>query len=152
MLFPFASRLVFLCNDVLHLLAKCCLFRQVFFFLLAQCFEMLLVTLVDDGRRSLKTCPNLFAQFFGYRSNFAVLLMQFLQLVEGTNYVFFVGKVLSRFTQLRLQLQVFLEIIFARFPIEVQQVVKLLNVQLVVAPQFASVLWGYGLNLFPLLL
>ena len=78
--------------------------------------------------------------------------MQFLQLVEGADDIRFVSQLLSSLTKLGLSLQIFLEVIFAGLAVQFQQVVELLNIQLVVAPQFVGFLSGNVLNLFPLVL
>ena len=92
---------------------------------------MLLVAFVDDGACRLESCPYLFAQLFCHRSHLAVFLMQFLQAVECVDDILFVGEFLCRLAQGGLCLEVFLEVVFACFGVEFQQVVVLLYIELV---------------------
>ena len=113
---------------------------------------MLLVALVDDGRGSLEACPHLFAQVFRHRADLAILGVELLQLVEGADDVGLLSELLSSFAELCLQFQVLLEVVFAGFVVELQQVVELLNVELVVAPQLIGLLGRHSLDVAPLLL
>src|SRR3712207_8428712 len=72
---------------------------------------MLLMFLVDNGRCGLETAPYLLSQLFGNGTYFTVLLVEFLQLMEGANDVFFLIELLRGLTKGRLEFQVFLEVI-----------------------------------------
>ena len=50
----------------------------------------------------------------------------------------------------RLLLQVLLEVVFSGLAVEVDEVVELLHVELVVAPELVGLLGGHGLDLLPL--
>ena len=89
---------------------------------------MLLVLLVDHGAGILEAGPDRLAQILGYRTDFAVLLMQVLQLVEGRDNVWLFCQFFGSLTQLGLRLQVLLEVVLARLVVELQQVVELLHV------------------------
>ena len=78
--------------------------------------------------------------------------MQLLQLMESTDYICLVGQFLSSFTQFGFQLQVLLKVVFTSLAIKLQQVIELLNIQLVVAPQLVSMFCGYILYFAPLFL
>ena len=125
---PVGGVLVFLLGDGFHLLAECGLACQVFLFLGAQLFEVLLVALVDYGRRSLEACPYLLAQFLCDRTYLAILLVQLLQLVERADDVLLVGELLCSLAELGLHLEVLLEVVFASLRVELEQVVELLYI------------------------
>ena len=78
--------------------------------------------------------------------------MQLLQLVEGADDIVLVGQFLGSLTQACLGLEVLLEVQLAGFAIQLQQVVELLHIELVVAPQLVGFLSGNGLDVAPLLL
>ena len=113
---------------------------------------MLLVAFVDDGAGGLEACPDLFAELFGDGSRLPVFLVQLLQLVEGADDIRLVGQFLRRLAEAGLLLEVLLEVVFARLPVEVQQVIELLDVELVVPPQFVRFLCRHHLDFFPFLL
>ena len=54
--------------------------------------------------------------------------------MEGADDILLVCKFLRSFAKLCFLLKILLEIVFACLTVEVQQIVKLFNVQLVVAP------------------
>ena len=58
--------------------------------------------LVDDRRCSFEAAPDFLAFFLGHGSCLAILLMEFLQLMEGTNHIWLVGEFLGLFTQMSL--------------------------------------------------
>ena len=152
MVLPVGGVLVFLLGNGFHLFAECGLACQVFLFLGAQLFEVLLVALVDDGRGSLEACPNLLAQLLGHGAYLAILLVELLQLVESADGIGLVGELLCSFAEQCLLLQVLLEIILAQLAVEVEQVIILLDIELVVAPQLVGLLGGHCLDVFPFLL
>ena len=80
------------------------------------------------------------------------MLVQFLQLVEGADDVGLVGQLLGSLTQTRLHFKVLLEVVFASLAVQFQQVVELLHVELIVAPQLVSALSRHSLDFAPLLL
>ena len=134
----------------LHTFAECSLAEEVVFFLLLLGKEEILVTLVDDGRSRLETIPHLIAQFLSYRTGFAELSVQLLQLVEGANHIFLLGELLSGFADARFNLQVLLEVIFAHLMIDAQEVVALLHIVVVVFPSVGDVFGRDGANFLPL--
>ena len=113
---------------------------------------MLLVFLVDYCRSGLEACPNLLSQFFCHGASLTILLMQFLQLMEGTDNVALISQFLGSLTKFGLYLKVFLKIILTSLTVKVQQVVELLYIQLIIPPQLVGLLGRNGLNLLPLLL
>ena len=78
--------------------------------------------------------------------------MQLLQLVECADDIAFVGQLLCRFTEFCLYFKVFLEVVFAGFAVQFQQVVILFYVQLVVAPQLVGFFRRNEFELLPFLL
>ena len=74
--------------------------------------------------------------------------MQFLQLMESADDIFFLIELLGGLTKTRLDFQVFLEVIFAGLAIQLEQVVELFHIKLVVAPELVGFL---GRNLFDFL-
>ena len=152
MLLPVGSALVFELANLLYLLAEGCLACKILLLAGTQVLEVLLMTLVDDGRCSLEAGPYLLAQLLGNGACLAILLMEFLQLVERADYVLLVGKLLCSLTQLGLYLKILLEIVLASLRVELQQVVILLNVELIVAPQLAGFICRHSLDVLPLLL
>ena len=133
-LVPVAAVLVFLSSNGLYLLAEGCLTLQVFFLFGAQSLKVLLVALVDYGAGCLEALPDFLAQLLAYRTDLTILLMQLLQLMEGTDNIAFFGQLLSSLAELGLQLQILLEVIFTGLAIQFQQVVELLYIQLIVTP------------------
>ncbi len=113
---------------------------------------MLLVALVDYCRCLLEACPYLLSEVFGHWSGLAVLLVKLLQLVESADNVWLVGKFLGGFAQACLYLEVLLEVVFACFDVQFQQVVELLHIELVVAPQLVGLVSRHSLDFLPLLL
>ena len=152
MLLPVGSALVFELANLLYLLAESGLACEVFLFTGAKVLKVLLMTLVDDGRCSLEACPDLLAQLLGNGTCLTILLVKFLQLVECADYIFLIGELLSSLTQLGLYLKILLEIVLASLRVELQQVVILLDIELVVAPQLAGFLCRHSLDVLPLLL
>ena len=152
MAFPVASAFVLLRSYGLNALAQGRFLGEVLLFLGADVLEMLLMTLVDDRRRGLEACPYLLSELLGHRTCLAILLMQLLQLVERAYHIGLFGEFLRSLAETRLELEVLLEVVLTRLAIEFQQVVVLLHVQLVVAPQLAGVLRRHALYLLPLLL
>ena len=108
------------------------------------------MALVDSGGCLLEAIPQVFAEFFGHGTGFAVFLMEFLQLVEGGNGVLDFGQLLGGFAEVGLDFQIFLEVIGAEFMIQSQLIVELFHVELVVFPQLGSSFSGHGLDFFPL--
>ena len=149
---PVATALVLLRSDGFYLLAEFGLLLQVLFLTGTDALEMLLMAFVDDGRSSLEAVPDLFAQVFRHRTYLAILLMQLLQLVEGTDDVVLLGQLLGSLAELCLQLQIFLEVVFTGLAVQFQQVIELLYIQLVVTPQLVGLLGRHGLDVTPLLL
>ena len=113
---------------------------------------MLLVTTVHGSRGCFEACPYFVAQFFGYRSCVAEFLMQFLQLMESGNHIRFVCQFLGGFAKMILYFKILLEVIFTEFVIQFQKVVELLDIQLVVLPQFVNLGLRHDFNFVPLLL
>ena len=150
--FPVAAALVLLGSDSLYLLAERCLLGEVVLLLGTQVFEVLLVALIDDSRRSLEAVPYFLAQLAGYGTSLAILLMQLLQLVEGTDDICLFSQLLCSLAKLGLDFQVLLEVIFTCLAVQLQQVVELLHIQLVVTPQFVGLLCWHVLDFFPLFL
>ena len=72
--------------------------------------------------------------------------------MECADNVFLVSQALCVFAKFLFQLQVFLEVVFSCLVIQFEQVVELLNIELIVAPQFVGLLCRNSLNFFPLLL
>ena len=110
------------------------------------------MALVDNRRSRLEALPDFLAQLLADRTNLTVFLMQLLQLVEGADDILFVGQLLGSLAEFGLQLQILLEVIFTSLAIQLQQVIELLDIQLIVAPQFVSLVSGDVLNLTPLVL
>ena len=110
------------------------------------------MTLVHNSRGSLEAGPHLLTKLLGHGAGLAILLMQLLKLVERAYNVFLVSQVLGSLTQLGLYLEVLLEVILACLAVKLQQVIELLHIKLVVAPQLACALCRHSLYLFPLLL
>ena len=152
MLFPVLGGLVLLLGYGFHFLTEGCLTVEVFLLFGSYLLEVLLVTLVDYCRSGFEAAPYLLTQLLGNGSDFAVLLMQFLQLIECADDIFFLGELLGSFAKLRLQFEILLEVILACFAVELQQVVELLYIELITAPQFRRLLCRYGLDVLPLLL
>ena len=75
--------------------------------------------------------------------------MKFLQLVEGAYHVALICQLFSGFAEVCLYFEVFLEVVFARLVVELKQVVVLLYVQLVVAPQLVGLFRRHELYLPP---
>ena len=134
MFFPIGTRLVLLGSNGFHLLAKFSLTLKILLFLGTKTFKMLLMTLVNDGRCSLEALPNLLTQFLANGTNLTIFLMEFLQLMEGADNIFFICQLLSSFTKLGLQLQILLEVILTGLAIQLEQIIELLNIQLIVTP------------------
>ena len=152
MALPVGSTLVLFLGNSFHLLAQLGLFLQILLFLGTEILEVLLVALVDDRRGGLETGPYLLAQVSGHRACLAVLLVQFLQLVEGAYHVGFLGQFLSGFADLDLQVEVLLEVVLTGLAVELEQVVELLLIVMVVVPELFRLLGRYRLDVFPLLL
>jgi hypothetical protein len=93
-LLPVAGTFVFFLCYGLYFFAELCLPGQVFFLLRANVLEVLLVLFVDDSRSCLEAGPDFFAQFLAYRAGLTEFLMQFLQLVESTDDIFFLVELL----------------------------------------------------------
>ena len=127
-LLPVGSALVLSLAELLYLLAESGLASQILLLLSAKVLEVLLVALVDYGRRSLEACPYLLAQFLCDRTYLAILLVQLLQLVERADDVLLVGELLCSLAELGLHLEVLLEVVFASLRVELEQVVELLYI------------------------
>ena len=110
------------------------------------------MTLIDDGRCSLEALPDLLAVLLADRTHLTVLVVEFLQLEEGADGVGLVGQSLGSLAEARLGLEILLEVELAGFAVKLQQVVELLDVELVVAPQLVGPLCGHALDVAPLLL
>ena len=151
-LLPVGGAFVFFLGNGFHLLAEGRFLLQVLLFPGAQVVEVLLVLLVDDGGSGLEACPHLLAQVFGHGACLAEFLVELLQLVEGADDVFLVVELLGGLAETRLYFKVFLEVVFAGFAIELEQVVELLYIELVAAPKLVGFLGGHGLDVFPFLL
>ena len=141
-----------LCSHSLGFLTEGSLAGKIFLFLTSQFLEVLLMALVNNSGSSLETVPDVLAELLGHRSHFAILLMQFLQLVEGADDVFLVGKFFGSLAEFGFEFKVLLEVVLACLAVELQQVVELLHVELVVAPEFACPFCRHGTGLFPFLL
>ena len=102
MTLPIATAFILLSNDSFNFLAEGCLLGQIVFLLGTKTFKMLLMTLVDNGRGSFETSPNLFAKFLADRTCLAIFLMQLLQLMESADYIGLFGQFLCSFTKLCL--------------------------------------------------
>ena len=150
--FPLGSSLDGIQVDRLQLFAERSLLFEVLLLLSADFLKVLLVLLVDHGACRLETAPDLLAQFLGNRTDFAVLLVQVLQLVEGRDDIRLLVELFSSFAECGLSLEVFLEVIFTCLAVEFQKVVELLHVELVVAPQLISLVGRHGLDILPFLL
>ena len=72
--------------------------------------------------------------------------------VPGERGIGLVGEFLCSLAEQCLLLQVLLEIILAQLAVEVEQVIILLDIELVVAPQLVGLLGGHCLDVFPFLL
>ena len=152
MAFPVGIALILFLSNSLHLLAEGGLAGEVVFLLRTHIVEVLLVALVDHCRGRLEAVPDFLALLFGHRTRLAVLLMKLLKLMEGTDHVGLVGEFLSLFAEMRFLLQILLEVIFACLTVEVEQVVELLYVELIVAPELIGLIGRHSFNLFPFLL
>ena len=113
---------------------------------------MVSVTLVYYGAGSLEALPYFFTQFLCNRTDFAELVVQLLKTVESTYHILFCSQLLCCFAECGLCLKILLEVIFASFEVQFQQVIELLQAQLVVVPQLCCVLWWYRLYLVPFIL
>ena len=102
MTLPIATAFILLSNDSFHFLAEGCLLGQIVFLLGTKTFKMLLMTLVDNGRGSFETSPNLFAKLLADGTCLTVFLMQLLQLMESADYIGLFGQFLCSFTELCL--------------------------------------------------
>lgn len=78
--------------------------------------------------------------------------MEFLQLVESRDDIFFLVEFLSSLAEFGLCLKILLEVVFTSLVVELQQVVELLYVELIAAPELVGLVGRNGLNLFPFLL
>ena len=78
--------------------------------------------------------------------------MKLLQLVESAYNILFVCKFLCSLTQMGLCFQVLFEVQFTCLAVQLQQVIELLHIELIVAPQFVGTLSRNVLYLTPLLL
>ena len=78
--------------------------------------------------------------------------MELLELVERTDNIFFVGQILCDLTETGLGLEILLEILVAGDAVQTEHVVKLLDIQLIVAPELIGLLGGHVLDFTPLLL
>ena len=152
MLLPVAAALVLFGSDSLHLLAKLGLAGQVILFFGTDALEVLLVALVDDGAGSLETVPDFLTLLLGHRTNLAILLMEFLQLMEGADDIRLVGQLLCGLTEALLLLLILTEVVFAGFAVQTEHIIELLHIELIVTPQFIGLLGRYILDLTPLLL
>ena len=121
---PFGSELVLLLVDGFYLLTECSLLLEVFLLLGTQLLEVLLMLLVDNRAGSLEPAPNLLTQLLGYRAYFAILCVEFLQLVESRDDIFFLVEFLSSLAELGLCLKILLEVVFTSLVVELQQVVE----------------------------
>ena len=152
MFLPVGCTFVFFLGNSLHLFAESCLFGKIVFFLCPQLLEVLLMFLVDHSAGCLEAGPYLLSLFLGHRTDFAILLMQLLQLVERTDDVVYLVEFLGSLTEFGLELQVLLEVKLAGFTVEFQQVVELFHIELIVTPQFIGFLGWHSLDFLPLLL
>ena len=149
---PLCSGLDGIQVDSLQLLAKCRLQFEILLFLSADILKVLLMLLVNHGAGSLESAPDLLAQFLGNRTDFTVLLVQVLQLMEGRDDILFLIEFFGSFAERSLCLEVFLEVIFTCLTVELQKVVELLHVELVVLPYLVRLVGRHGLDIFPFLL
>ncbi len=78
--------------------------------------------------------------------------MELLQLMEGADDIRLIGQFLCCFAETVLDFQVLLEVILAGFAVQLQQIIELLHVQLIVAPQLVGLLSGNKTDLLPFLL
>ena len=149
---PFGSELVLLLVDGFYLLAECSLLLEVFLLLGTQLLEVLLMLLVDNRAGSLEPAPYLLTQLLGHWAYLAILCVEFLQLVEGRDNIFFLVEFLGSLAELGLCLKILLEVVFTSLVVELQQVVELLYVELIAAPELVGLVGRNGLYLFPFLL
>ena len=133
-----------------QLLAEGCLLGQILFLGLLDSLEVSLMTFVDHGGSVLEACPQLLAYLLGYGSGLLPFLVQLLKLVECLYHVGHFGQCLCLLAQTGLGFQVLLEVIVAQLMTQFQQVIELFYVELVILPQFGSLLGRYGLYLLPL--
>ena len=78
--------------------------------------------------------------------------MEFLQLMESADDIRLISQFLCCFAETVLDFQVLLEVILAGFAVQLQQIIELLHVQLIVAPQLIGLLSGNKTDLLPFLL
>ena len=90
------------------------------------------------------------AQVFLHGSRLAILHVEVLELARGADDVLLLGQFFGSLAERRLLLQVLLEVVFPGLAVEVDEVVELLHVELVVAPELVGLLGGHGLDLLPL--
>ena len=107
---------------------------------------------VDNGRSIFKSFPDTVSQFFCHRSDVAEFLMKFLQLVESGDRVIGFCQLFGSFTQISFLFQVFLEVVFSEFIVQLHHVIELLGIVLVVFPQFIGLVCRYQFNVVPFLL
>ena len=98
MLFPVGTRLILLGSNSLNLFAELRLTLQILLLLGTKTFKVLLMALVNNSAGGFEALPYLFAKFLADRTNLAILLMQLLQLVEGTDNILFVSQFLCSLT------------------------------------------------------
>ena len=151
-LFPILGSLVFSLVGSLYLFAEGSFLGEVFLFLGTQVFEVLLVLLVDNSASSLETFPNLLSQLLGNRTDFAILLVEVLKLVEGRNNILFLIEFLCSLAELGLGFKILLEVIFASFAVQLEHVVELLYIELIVLPYLVCLVCRDVFDFLPFLL
>ena len=99
-----------------------------------------------------ESVPDFFAKLACYRTKFVPVFMQFLQLTESRNHIFFVSQHFGSFAQFSFCFQIFLEIVFPEFVVYLDQIPERLLIQVVLFPKFVGCCRRYRTGVFPVLL
>ena len=134
------------------LLAQSGLLLQILCLACLDALEVSLMALVYLGGGVLETCPQFFAQVTLHGPCLLPLLVQGLQLSEGTDDVLHGKQCFCLLAQVGLYLQVLAEVIVAHLVAQLQQVVELLSVELVVLPNLRALFCRDGTDFLPCLL
>ena len=110
------------------------------------------MTLVDDGRSSLETAPDLLTDLLGYRTNALPFLVHLLKTAECRKDVTCFWKFLGLFAECFFLLKVLLEIIVAKFLVDLESVIELLSYCAESLPENIDFLRIDGTNFLELLL
>ena len=127
-------------------------FGHELFFLFFDGFEIGLVAFVDGCRCGFEPIPNFFALFACHGADFAPIVVQFLQLFEGVDYIFAFGQAFGLFAQRTFLLEVFLEVVVAQVVVYFDEVVELLLICAVGFPNFGNFRCRHLSDGFPILL